>query len=114
MCKGLTPNKRIVFVCCQPVLCGVQGHKTVLCGLLQIVEIQSRNPYLLLSCQDIYLMRYDGPVSELNFSPSEVEDVKLIPMDQLKDVYAAQVRLLLRDKPVATGALLFSCVMFEI
>lgn len=58
-------------------------------------------------------MRYDGPVSELNFSPSEVEDVKLIPMDQLKDVYAAQVRLLLRDKRVVTGALLFSCVIFE-
>lgn len=42
--------------------------------------------------QDIYLLRYDGPVADLNFDPSEVEDVKLMPMEQLKDVFAAQVR----------------------
>lgn len=40
--------------------------------------------------KDIYLLRYDGPVADLNFDPSEVEDVKLMPMDQLKDVFAAQ------------------------
>lgn len=44
--------------------------------------------------QDIYLLRYDGPVTDLNFDPSEVEDVKLMPMEQLKDVFAAQVRFM--------------------
>ncbi|CAM9522697.1 unnamed protein product [Hapterophycus canaliculatus] len=40
--------------------------------------------------KDIYLLRHDGPVEELNFPPSEVEDVKLVPMDQLKEVYETQ------------------------
>ena len=44
--------------------------------------------------QDIYLLRYDGPVTDLKFDPSEVEDVKLVPMEQLKDVFAAQVRFM--------------------
>lgn len=59
--------------------------------------------FLFPCSQDIYLLRHDGPVSELNFSPSEVEDVKLISMDQLRDVYAEQVRLLLRDKRAIVG-----------
>lgn len=46
---------------------------------------------LVLSFQDIYLLRHDGPVEELNFSPCEVEDVKLVPMDQLKEALEAQV-----------------------
>ena len=43
------------------------------------------------SPQDIYLLRYDGPVSELKFDPSEVEDVKLMSMDQLKKAFSEQV-----------------------
>lgn len=42
--------------------------------------------------QDIYLLRYDGPLADLNFAPSEVEDVKSVPMGQLRDIFAAQVR----------------------
>lgn len=44
-----------------------------------------------LSIQDIYLLRHDGPVEELSFAPSEVEDVKLVPMAQLKEALEAQV-----------------------
>ncbi|CAN0439297.1 unnamed protein product, partial [Laminaria digitata] len=46
--------------------------------------------FLCNEYKDIYLLRYDGPVADLNFDPSEVEDVKLIPMEQLRDVFAAQ------------------------
>ena len=45
------------------------------------------------SMQDIYLLRHDGPVEELSFSPSEVEDVKLVPMDQLREALESQVFL---------------------
>lgn len=47
---------------------------------------------MALIWQDMYLLRYDGPVAELQYAPSEVEDVKLVPMDRLEDIYAAQVR----------------------
>eukprot|EP00903_Cladosiphon_okamuranus_P015063 g13936.t1 len=40
--------------------------------------------------KDVYLLRHDGPVEELSFSPSEVEDVKLVPMDQLREALEAQ------------------------
>ncbi|CAN0134816.1 unnamed protein product [Ectocarpus sp. 6 AP-2014] len=40
--------------------------------------------------KDIYLLRHDGPVQDLKFSPSEVEDVKLVPMQALKEAYEAQ------------------------
>lgn len=50
--------------------------------------------------QDIYLLRYDGPVTDLKFDPSEVEDVKLMSMEQLKDVFAAQVRFMATSPPI--------------
>lgn len=49
------------------------------------------NPLPCLFVQDIYLLRHDGPIEELKFSPSEVEDVKLVPMEQLKQAYEAEV-----------------------
>lgn len=52
--------------------------------------------------QDIYLLRYDGLVEDLQFSPDEVEDVKLVHMDQLKEVLSSLVSILVsfqRDCP---------------
>lgn len=38
-------------------------------------------------------MSYDGPVNELQYSPSEVDDVQLISIHQLQDIYESKVRL---------------------
>ncbi|CAN0095403.1 unnamed protein product [Pylaiella littoralis] len=46
--------------------------------------------FLCNEYKDIYLLRHDGPVEELNFAPSEVEDVKLVPMDQLREAFESQ------------------------
>lgn len=66
--------------------------------------------------QDIYLLRHDGPVTDLKFEPGEVEDVKLVPMDQLKKAYESQVRLRSSRRssealsaPLGMRAVLFWC-----
>lgn len=47
---------------------------------------------LTIGAQDLYLMRFDGPLEDLKFSPSEVDDLKFVPMEELRDVYTAEVR----------------------
>ncbi|CAM9746143.1 unnamed protein product [Discosporangium mesarthrocarpum] len=40
--------------------------------------------------KDMYLFRYNGPIEDLKFSPTEVSDVKWVPSDVLEDKLLAQ------------------------